>query len=157
MTRFAVILVSALIFSSMGAVPRFSVPVQGSEAKQSVLPKVDTCHTSGSAAQIVLNMSKQQEQQDPPQPQLPPLQPDGSRDTPTHRYSPGDGCSIVDPRSQPGTQLNGVNPRTIGCKCVKTCSNGTTVEDTRKDTAGKYICNNACHRDRCSCPDPCKS
>lgn len=88
--------------------------------------------------------------------QLPPLQPDGSRDTPSHRYSPGDGCSAVNPKA-PNKERDGVHPNTVGCKCAKKCVNGNTQEDLSKDDKGVYLCRNACHKDRCTCPDPCKS
>lgn len=77
-------------------------------------------------------------------------------DTPTHRYSPGDRCSSVNPNA-PDKERNGVNPNTVGCACVRKCVNGQTQEDLSKDEKGVYICKNACHKDRCSCPDPCKS
>lgn len=82
--------------------------------------------------------------------------PDKSHDTPTHRYSPGDGCSSVDPNA-PNKKRDGVKANTVGCKCVKKCTNGETQEDLSKDKNDVYVCSNACHKDRCSCPDPCKS
>lgn len=90
------------------------------------------------------------------QSQLPPLQPDGSRDTPSHRYSPGDGCSAAKPNAR-NKNRDGVNPNTVGCKCAKKCVNGQTQEDRSKDVKDVYICSNACNEKRCSCPDPCKS
>lgn len=93
---------------------------------------------------VVAMMGQDQDGQQPP------------GDTPTHRFSPGDGCSSVNPNA-PNKERDGVNPNTVGCKCVKKCVNGQTVEDLSKDEKGVYICSNACHKDRCSCPDPCKS
>ena len=78
-------------------------------------------------------------------------------DTRTHRFSPGDGCSSMDPNAPSDKELNGVKPNTVGCMCVRKCVNGQTVEDLSKDEKGVYICKNASHKDRCSCPDPCKS
>jgi len=78
-------------------------------------------------------------------------------DTPAHRYSPGDGCSSKNPKAKPGTGLDGVRPNTVGCKCSKKCVNGQTVEDLSREKDGLYVCRNACHKDRCFCPDPCKS
>lgn len=80
---------------------------------------------------------------------------DENQDTETHRYSPGDGCSAVNPNA-PNKKRDGVNPNTVGCKCVKKCVKGETQEDLSKEN-GVYICSNACHKDRCTCPDPCKS
>lgn len=99
--------------------------------------------------------SQEQEDDQGPQ-QLPPLQPDGSRDTPTHRFSPGDGCSAVNPKARDKSR-DGIKPNTVGCKCARKCVNGQTQEDMSKDDKGVYICKNACHKDRCSCPDPCKT
>jgi len=73
-----------------------------------------------------------------------------------HRISPGDGCSSVNPNS-PNKDRNGVKKNTVGCKCVRKCVAGQTVEDLSRDKNGVYVCENACHKDRCSCPDPCKS
>jgi|SRR3989344_7347944 len=73
-----------------------------------------------------------------------------------HRYSPGDGCSSKNSKAKPKTELNGVKANTVGCKCVKTCEKGQVKEDLRKEK-GVYICSNACHKDRCFCPNPCKS
>ena len=86
----------------------------------------------------------------------PPGQGDQPGDTPTHRFSPGDGCSSVNPNA-PDKTRDGVNPNTVGCKCARKCANGQTQEDLSKDDKGVYICKNACHKDRCSCPDPCKN
>lgn len=86
----------------------------------------------------------------------PPGQGDQPEDTPTHRKSPGDGCSAVNPNA-PNKDRNGVNPNTVGCKCAKKCANGQTQEDLSKDEKGVYVCKNACYKNRCSCPDPCKS
>ena len=99
-----------------------------------------------------------QDDQDPgqQQPARPPGQGDQPGDTPTHRFSPGDGCSSVNPDA-PNKERDGVNPNTVGCKCAKKCVNGQTQEDMSKDEKGVYICKNACHKDRCSCPDPCKN
>ncbi len=77
-------------------------------------------------------------------------------DTLTHRLSPGDGCSAVNPRARDKSR-DGVKANTVGCKCVRKCANGQTQEDLSKDDKGVYICKNACHKDRCSCPDPCKT
>ena len=77
-------------------------------------------------------------------------------DTPTHRFSPGDGCSAVNPRAR-NKERDGVRANTVGCKCARKCSNGQTQEDLSKDDKGVYICKNACHKDRCTCPDPCKT
>lgn len=74
-----------------------------------------------------------------------------------HRISPGDGCSSVNPNAKPDTEFNGVRPNTVGCTCVKQCVNDHPQEDLRKDERGVYICRNASHKDRCFCPDPCKS
>lgn len=82
--------------------------------------------------------------------------PDQSHDTPTHRWSPGDGCSSVNPNA-PNKKRDGVKQNTVGCKCTKKCVNGQTQEDMSKDEKDVYICKNASHKDRCSCPDPCKS
>lgn len=95
-------------------------------------------------------------QQSQSTPQQGPGQGDQPGDTPTHRFSPGDGCSSVNPNA-PNKERDGVNPNTVGCKCAKTCVNGRTQEDRSKDEKGVYICKNASHKDRCSCPDPCKS
>lgn len=89
------------------------------------------------------------------QPQAPGKDPDQSYDTPTHRYSPGAGCSAVDPNAK-NPRRDGVNPNTVGCKCAKKCVNGQTQEDLTKEK-DVYVCKNACYKDRCSCPDPCKS
>ena len=75
---------------------------------------------------------------------------------PSHRMSPGDGCSSVNPNA-PNKRRDGVNPNTVGCKCAKKCVNGQTQEDRSRDEKEVYICRNACHPDRCTCPDPCKS
>ncbi len=88
--------------------------------------------------------------------QDPGQDPDQNQDTPTHRWSPGDGCSSVNPKA-PNKKRDGVKPNTVGCKCVKKCVNGQTQEDMSKDEKDVYICKNASHKDRCSCPDPCKS
>jgi len=85
-----------------------------------------------------------------------PLRPDGSRDSDSHRYSAGDGCSRLNKRA-PNAKLNGVKANTVACTCVKKCSQGTVQEDMSKDKNNVYVCRNACHRDRCFCPDPCKS
>lgn len=80
-------------------------------------------------------------------------------DTDTHRFSPGDGCSAVNPNA-PNKERDGVNPNTVGCKCVRKLpcdANNKPTEDLSRDDKGVYICKNACHKDRCSCPDPCKS
>lgn len=74
-----------------------------------------------------------------------------------HRISPGDGCSSVNPDAKPGTELNGVKPNTVGCTCARKCVGGQIQEDLSKDEKGVYICRNASHKDRCFCPDPCKS
>lgn len=106
--------------------------------------------------QTVANMAQQgQDQGQPSQTPSPGLggQPD---DTPTHRKSPGNGCSSVNPKA-PNKQRDGVNPNTVGCKCARKCTNGQTQEDLSKDDKGVYVCKNACHKDRCTCPDPCKS
>lgn len=92
-------------------------------------------------------MGQQDQEPNPPQP----------GDTPTHRKSPGDGCSSVDPNAKPGAEFNGVKKNTVGCICVRKCINGQTLEDLSRDEKGVYICKNACNKDRCSCPDPCKS
>ena len=75
---------------------------------------------------------------------------------PSHRLSPGDGCSSVNPNA-PDKRRDGVNPNTVGCKCAKKCVDGRTQEDRSKDKNDVYICRNACHTDRCTCPDPCKT
>ena len=89
-------------------------------------------------------------------PQDPGKDPDQSYDTPTHRYSPGDGCSSVNPNA-PNKKRDGVNPNTVGCKCAKKCVDGRTEEDRTKDKNDVYECRNACHTNRCTCPDPCKT
>ena len=86
----------------------------------------------------------------------PPENPDGSRDTPTHRWSPGDGCSRLDPDA-PNKKRDGVKENTVACACTKKCVNGQTQEDMSKDENDVYICRNASHKDRCFCPDPCKN
>lgn len=101
-------------------------------------------------AEGAVAMEQDQKQEPDPNPPQP-------GDTPTHRLSPGDGCSSVDPNAKPGTELNGVKKNTVGCGCVKKCVNGQTQEDRSKDKNERYICKNACHPDRCFCPDPCKS
>ena len=95
-------------------------------------------------------------QQSQSTPQQGPGQGDQPGDTPTHRFSPGDGCSSVDPNAR-NKERNGVKANTVGCKCAKKCTNGQTQEDRSLDEKGVYICKNACHTDRCSCPDPCKT
>ena len=89
-------------------------------------------------------------------PQDPEQDPDQPGQTPTHRLSPGDGCSSVNPNA-PNKKRNGVKANTVGCKCVRKCQNGYTVEDLSRDKDGVLVCRNACFRDRCFCPDPCKS
>ncbi|MDP3697892.1 MAG: hypothetical protein Q8R55_07895 [Candidatus Taylorbacteria bacterium] len=90
--------------------------------------------------------------QDPQQQDPPPTQP------PSHEYSAGNGCSRRDPGSEPGTELDGIDPQTVGCKCAKKCTkDGKTEEDLSRGPDGRYICKNACHKERCSCPDPCKT
>ena len=97
---------------------------------------------------------------DPQQSQSTPQQGPGlggqPGDTPTHRFSPGDGCSAVNPRAR-NKERNGVKANTVGCQCAKKCVSGQTQEDRSLDAKGVYICKNACHTDRCSCPDPCKT
>lgn len=88
--------------------------------------------------------------------QQPERDPDQSYDTPTHRYSPGDGCSAVDPNPS-NPKRDGVEPNTVGCACEKKCVNGQVVEDRSRDEKGVYICKNACYTDRCKCTDPCKN
>jgi len=100
----------------------------------------------GMAKSIVLTTA-----QDPGQ------DPNQNQDTPTHRYSAGEGCSAVNPNAEPGEELNGVEKNTVGCVCVRKCINGYTQEDLSRDENGAYICRNACHKDRCKCPDPCKN
>lgn len=95
------------------------------------------------------NIGQSQQQPDPN-----PPQPD---DTPSHRKSPGDGCSSVDPNAKPGAEFNGVKPNTVGCGCHPKCVNGQRTEDRSKDKNDRYICKNACYPDRCFCPDPCKT
>lgn len=104
------------------------------------------------------NMATMAHGQDPEQQDQnpPPSQGGQPGDTPTHRFSPGDGCSSVNPNA-PDKERDGVNPNTVGCGCVRKCVNGQTVEDLSKDEKGVYICKNACHPDRCSCSDPCKN
>lgn len=91
-----------------------------------------------------------QEQQPDPNPPQP-------GDTYTHRKSPGDGCSSVDPNAKPDTEFKGVKSNTVGCGCAPRCENGQRVEDRSMDKNERYICKNACYTDRCFCPDPCKS
>ena len=99
----------------------------------------------------------QEQEQEQEQEQGPPRGQGGQPgDTPTHRYSPGDGCSSVNPNA-PNKELNGVKPNTVGCTCVRKCVNGNVQEDLSLDEKGVYVCKNACHKDRCSCPDPCKT
>ena len=109
--------------------------------------------------QAMMAAMAQEQDPDNPQQSTPPSGPGlGGQpgDTPTHRFSPGDGCSAVNPRAR-NRERDGVRPNTVGCKCAKKCVSGQTQEDLSKDDKGVYICKNACHKDRCSCPDPCKT
>lgn len=106
------------------------------------------CHVdkpAGMVDKVLAMVSFAQEQE--PQQQEPPE---------SHSLSAGNGCSRPSKDAEPGTELNGVDPQTVGCKCVKQCLNGYTQEDLSRDEKGKFICKNACHKDRCTCPDPCK-
>lgn len=102
----------------------------------------------------------------PGQQQPPPSEPDQNQEQqeappqnwPSHSYSAGSGCSRPDPQAEPDSELNGVDPNTVGCKCVKKCANDRTPqEDLSRDKNGNFICKNACHKARCACPDPCKT
>ena len=108
-------------------------------------------HRSSGQDPIVCDMPSMQKsvsyQQDPQQ----------QESQETHSYSAGKGCSRQDSGAEPGTELNGVNPQTVGCKCAKKCVNDQTQEDLSRDKDGKFICKNACHKERCTCPDPCKT
>ncbi len=98
------------------------------------------------SAMAVATSSQDSQQQDPPQ-----------ESPPTHEYSAGDGCSRPNPEAEPGTELDGIEPNTVGCICQRKCVNGQTQEDLSRGANGRYICKNACHKDRCFCPNPCKT
>lgn len=145
-----------LLFTSFISYPNLPLPKANNmnicpmhEAKSGdICPMHASLQAQASMTAVTVSQEQEQEQeQNPPQP----------GDTPTHRLSPGDGCSSVNPNAEPGTNLNGVKANTVGCMCIRKCVNGYTQEDLSRDKKGVYICKNACHKDRCFCPDPCKS
>ena len=86
-----------------------------------------------------------QDQDPPPQPSPPP-----------HKPSEGDGCS----RPRDDNPDKGVESNTVGCLCVRKtpCNNGQPKEDPGSpDDNYKTRCKNWCYKDRCHCPNPCKS
>lgn len=128
---------------------------------------------SGAYSSLYSHQQDQQKQQQPEQQQAPQPQPEQQQPEPqpeqqqeqeqapqqgssSHRWSAGSGCSRKNPNAESGTELNGIEPNTVGCPCQKKCVNGYTQEDLRREK-GVYICENACHKDRCFCPDPCKT
>ena len=131
-------------------------PTHMSSAECPMHSKGEYCpmHDNSDSSQEVEKVSHDMENMS--QAQLPPLRPDGSRDTATHRWSPGDGCSRLNKNST-DKKLNGIKPNTVACACVKKCVEGQVQEDMSKDKDQVYICKNACHKDRCFCPNPCKS
>ena len=154
MSKFFVLGV-ALLITSVSAHP---IHISSQKAES---PTICPMHSSPMSldhqAMMVKDMvaTGQDSDQDPGQ-NRPPGQGDQPDDTPSHRYSPGDGCSSVNPNA-PNKERDGVNSNTVGCKCTKKCVNGQTQEDRSKDEKGVYICKNACNEKRCTCPDPCKS
>lgn len=116
---------------------------------------------SGSYSSIYSQQQDQPPQAQPPQEQTPQAQPQQEQapqqSPPTHRFSAGSGCSRKNPNAEAGTELNGIEPNTVSCSCQKKCVNGQTEEDLSRDEKGLYICGNACHKDRCFCPNPCKT
>lgn len=165
MKKLAILALALLVTSASASPSRFvqeskspdMCPMHSSpQAQVAIAEKHDhQAMMSHTMAGMSHGQDPEQDDQAPPAQNPSPGQGDQPGDTPTHRFSPGDGCSAVNPKA-PNKERDGVNPNTVGCKCAKKCTNNQPQEDLTKEN-GVYVCKNACHKDRCSCPDPCKS